>query len=73
MSIIMNNVVELPGTTVTNNFLSKVLDDYIENDNDCYEDLLRELEGKIKYHSDCLERASDLYGTLLQRTKVKTI
>jgi len=69
----MNNVVELPGTSVTNNFLSNILDDYIENDNDCYEDLLRELEAKIKYHSDCLERASDLYETLLQNREVKSV
>ena len=69
----MNNVVELPGTSVTNNFLSNILDEYIENDNDCYEDLLRELEGKIKYHSDCLERASDLYGTLLQNREVTSV
>ena len=43
------------------------------NDNDCYEDLLRELEAKIKYHSDCLERASDLYETLLQNREVKSV
>ena len=69
----MNNIVELPGTSVTNNFLSNILDDYIENDNDCYEDLLRELEVKIIYHSDCLERASDLYETLLQNREVKSV
>ena len=69
----MNIIVELPGTSVTNNFLFNILDEYIVNDNDCHEDFFRELEVKIKYHSDCLARESNLYEILLHNREVKSV
>ena len=70
----MTNLIQLPGTASTRNVLSDVLDEYIESDVDvCYQDLLCELETKIKYHSDCLERASDLYNTLLKNSDSVTV
>ncbi len=53
----------------------EVIGDYIGDNNvspvEAYEELLSEVEGWIKYHSDCLEKASDLYNLLLNQEQSK--
>ena len=53
----------------------EVIGDYIGDNNvspgEAYEELLSEVEGWIKYHSDCLEKASDLYNLLLNQEQAK--
>ena len=53
----------------------EVIGDYIGDKNvspeEAYGELLSEVEGWIKYHSDCLEKASDLYNLLLNQEQSK--
>ena len=53
----------------------EVIGDYIGDNNvspgEAYEELLSEVEGWIKYHSVCLEKASDLYNLLLNQEQAK--
>ena len=53
----------------------EVLGDYINDKNvgaqETYEEVLAEVEGWIKFHSDSLEKASELYNLLIGRGLVK--
>ena len=55
--------------------LYEIFGDYINDpyasSTEVYEDLLSEVEGWIKFHSESLEKASDLYSLLLNRGDTK--
>ena len=55
--------------------LYEIFGDYINDKtvspNEAYEELLSEVEGWIKFHSDSLEKASDLYNLLLNQQRQK--